>query len=39
MRRGWAGRLAGAIFVSAACVFLILPTLIVVPMSFTSADN
>jgi len=39
MRRGWAGRLAGAIFVSAACVFLILPTLIVVPMSFTSAEQ
>ena len=39
MRRGWTGRLAGAIFVSAACAFLILPTLIVVPMSFTSAEQ
>jgi putative spermidine/putrescine transport system permease protein len=39
MKRGWVARLAMAVFVSAACVFLIMPTLIVVPMSFTGAEQ
>jgi putative spermidine/putrescine transport system permease protein len=39
MKRGWVARLGTSAFVSAACVFLILPTLIVVPMSFTSAEQ
>ena len=39
MRRGWIARLGMSAFVSAACVFLILPTLIVVPMSFTRAEQ
>lgn len=39
MSRGWLARLGMTVFVSAVCAFLIMPTLIVVPMSFTSAEQ
>ena len=39
MRPGWIAKLGMSAFVSAVCVFLILPTLIVVPMSFTRAEQ
>jgi putative spermidine/putrescine transport system permease protein len=39
MRSSRLGRLGTAVFVSAVCTFLVLPTLIVVPMSFTRAEQ
>ena len=39
MKRGWLAQLGISAFLCAVCVFLILPTLIVVPMSFTSAEQ
>jgi putative spermidine/putrescine transport system permease protein len=39
MRPGWITRLGMSTFVCVICGFLILPTLIVVPMSFTSAEQ